>query len=42
MPRSMAVPTALLLVAVVLFGLDTHFTVDPAMRAAEMLVGGLR
>ncbi|MDZ7590278.1 MAG: monovalent cation/H+ antiporter subunit D family protein [Rubrivivax sp.] len=41
-PRSMAVPTALLLVAVVLFGLDTHYTVDPAMRAAEMLLGGPR
>ena len=41
-PRSMAVPTAVLLVAVVLFGLDTHYTVDPAIRAAEMLLGGGR
>ena len=36
----MAIPTALLLVAVVIFGLDTSYTVDPAMRAAEMLLQG--
>lgn len=41
-PRWMALPTALLLVAVVLFGLDTTYTVDPAFRAAEMLLGGRR
>ena len=41
-PVSMAVPTAVLLAAVVIFGLDTTFTVDPALRAAEMLMGGPR
>ena len=41
-PLSMALPTALLLAAVVVFGLDTTYTVDPAMRAAQMLLGGPR
>jgi len=41
-PLSMRVPTALLLALVVIFGLDTTFTVDPAVRAAEMLLGGSR
>lgn len=41
-PLSMTLPTALLLAAVVVFGLDTTYTVDPAMRAAQMLLGGAR
>ena len=38
-PLSMALPAALLVAAVVVFGLDTAYTVDPALRAAEMLLG---
>ena len=38
----MTLPAALLLAAVVIFGLDTTYTVDPAMRAAQMLLGGPR
>jgi hypothetical protein len=38
----MRAPAALLLALVVIFGLDTSFTVDPALRAAEMLLGGPR
>jgi multicomponent Na+:H+ antiporter subunit D len=41
-PLSMRAPAALLLVLVVIFGLDTTFTVDPAVRAAQMLLGGPR
>ncbi|HSQ70848.1 MAG TPA: monovalent cation/H+ antiporter subunit D family protein, partial [Rubrivivax sp.] len=41
-PASMWIPTAVLLAAVVIFGLDTTYTVDPAVRAAEMLMGGPR
>jgi len=38
-PLSMALPTAVLLAFVVIFGLDTTYTVDPAARAAAMLLG---
>lgn len=38
----MALPTVALLLAVLLFGVDTHYTVDPAARAAEMLLEGAR
>jgi multicomponent Na+:H+ antiporter subunit D len=41
-PLSMGAPAALLLALVVIFGLDTTFTVDPAVRAAQMLLGGPR
>ncbi|MDP1649627.1 MAG: monovalent cation/H+ antiporter subunit D family protein [Rubrivivax sp.] len=42
LPASMALPTAVLLAMVVIFGLDTTYTVDPAAKAAEMLLGGSR
>lgn len=41
-PWSMRLPTAVLVMATVYFGLDTSFSVGSASRAAEMLMGGLR
>ena len=39
-PLMMAVPTGLLVLATVYFGLDTDFTVGSATAAAELLMGG--
>ncbi|HCX33023.1 MAG TPA: cation:proton antiporter [Rhodocyclaceae bacterium] len=41
-PRSMAIPSGLLVATVVYFGLDTSFTVGSAAQAAALLLGGLR
>ena len=41
-PPSMALSAAVLVAAVIVFGLDTTYTVDPALRAAEMLLGRAR
>jgi multicomponent Na+:H+ antiporter subunit D len=41
-PPGLLVPAALLLVAVVYFGVDPTLTVDAAARAAEALLGGAR
>jgi hypothetical protein len=38
----MALSAAVLVAAVIVFGLDTTYTVDPALRAAEMLLGRAR
>ena len=38
-PLMMAVPTGLLVLATVYFGLDTDFTVGSATAAAELLMG---
>ena len=41
-PLGLLVPSAVLVVATVYFGLDTSLTVGSASRAAEFLMGGLR
>ena len=41
-PWSMRLPTLLLVVATVYFGVDTSFTVDSAAQAAQALLRGLR
>lgn len=41
-PLGMLLPSAVLVVATVYFGIDTTFTVGSASRAAEFLMGGLR
>ena len=41
-PLGLLVPSAVLVVATVYFGLDTSLTVGSAARAAEFLMGGLR
>lgn len=41
-PWLMSVPTAMLVVATVYFGLDTSFTIGTASQAAALLLGGLR
>lgn len=41
-PWLMSVPTAVLVMATVYFGLDTSFTIGSASQAATLLLGGLR
>lgn len=41
-PLSMSIPSALLVVATVYFGLDTSFSVGTATQAADLLLGGVR
>jgi hypothetical protein len=38
----MSVPTAVLVLAIVYFGLDTSFTIGTASEAAAALLGGTR
>ena len=42
LPWSMSVPTALLVLATVYFGLDSSFTVGSASKAADLLLAGVR
>jgi len=41
-PWLMSVPTAILVLAIVYFGLDTSFTIGTASEAAAALIGGSR
>ncbi|MEY4645545.1 MAG: monovalent cation/H+ antiporter subunit D family protein [Hylemonella sp.] len=42
LPLGMVIPSALLVIATVYFGLDTSFTIGSAQQAAELLLEGVR